>query len=109
MNEIYKKYNNNTKYAFVLNLKLDHQHIDVNLSPNKREIFIRKNVLDNIIEQLRKEIIEHVIEDVPTLSNYQEKKDASFAATQRIEDKSQREEGYERKTISFPLREPRIE
>lgn len=36
LNEIYKKYNKNTKYAFVINLKLDHNDIDVNLTPNKR-------------------------------------------------------------------------
>lgn len=33
MNEIYKKYNNNTKYAFIVNLKLEHQQIDLNLTP----------------------------------------------------------------------------
>ena len=45
LNEMYKKYNKNTKYAFVIDLKLEHTEIDVNLTPNKREVFIRKNTL----------------------------------------------------------------
>lgn len=35
-NEMYKKYNSSAKYAFLINLELDHTKIDVNLTPNKR-------------------------------------------------------------------------
>jgi DNA mismatch repair protein PMS2 len=38
----YKKYNPYTKYVFFLNLKVEPNEIDVNLSPNKRDIFIKK-------------------------------------------------------------------
>ena len=71
LNDIYKKYNNNTKYAFILNLKLHHDQIDLNLSPNKREIFVRKVTLDKIIESLKEEIAKKVIEDIPVLSKSQ--------------------------------------
>jgi len=43
--EIYKKNNHSTKYAFILNLKIEQNQIDVNLSPNKREVLIRKPLL----------------------------------------------------------------
>ncbi len=39
-NEIYKKYNPNGKYFFLLNLCLDNSYIDFNVSPDKREVFI---------------------------------------------------------------------
>jgi DNA mismatch repair ATPase MutL len=74
LNEIYRKYNSGTRYAFVLNLKLEHQQIDVNLSPNKREVFIRKTALEGIVEQLRREIGLQVGDEVPVLASFQERK-----------------------------------
>lgn len=55
-NEIYRKYNNNTKYAFIINFKLRHDMMDVNLTPNKREVFIRKEILEKIVKDLREKI-----------------------------------------------------
>ena len=62
LNEVYKKYNHSTKYISVLNLKLSHQHLDLNLTPNKREIFVRKNILEKLIEELKEEIVQKVVE-----------------------------------------------
>ena len=53
LNEIYKKYNKNTKYAYVLDLVLPNADFDVNLAPNKREILIKENLLNMIVEELR--------------------------------------------------------
>ena len=64
LNEAYKKYNNNTKFAFLINLKLDHSKIDINLTPNKREIFIRKEVLEKIVKDVREQIVEKVVEEI---------------------------------------------
>lgn len=47
----------------------------MNLSPNKREIFIRKQALEEICENLKKEITEKVIEEIPSLSRYEEKQE----------------------------------
>lgn len=49
--------------------------IDLNLSPNKREIFVRKKVLDEICEELKKAIVEKVVEEIPTLSSFQDKQE----------------------------------
>ncbi len=38
MNEIYKQYNPNGKYFFILNFKLPNEILDFNLSPDKREV-----------------------------------------------------------------------
>ena len=40
-NEIYRRFNSNCKYFFVLNLLLESEYLDINLSPDKREIFIK--------------------------------------------------------------------
>ena len=75
LNEIYKKYNHHTKYAFIINLKLDHQQIDLNLTPNKREIFVRKATMESVADILKQEISKKVIEEIPTLGRFQEKED----------------------------------
>lgn len=38
-NEIYKKYNNNAKYIYILSLQTDPKNVDFNVSPDKREIY----------------------------------------------------------------------
>lgn len=107
MNEIYKKYNNNTKYAFIVNLKLEHQQIDLNLTPNKREIFVRKNILEGIVENLKKSILEKVVEEIPTLNSFQEKMDKKSRQTMPAQPSvfSQQAliESNPRKTVYFPV------
>lgn len=109
LSEFYKKYNNNTHYAVILNLKLDHNKIDVNLTPNKREIFIRREILDKIVKDLKEQIVEKVIEDIPTLNSFQDKK-ASQNQTPSTQpsileqfSKAPNSDFFPRKTISFPI------
>ena len=42
------------------------------MSPNKREVFVRKGTLERILEELKKEIVLKVVEDIPSLSNFQQ-------------------------------------
>lgn len=62
LNFFYRKYKKNTKYIFILNLKLDWQIYDINLAPNKREILIQDRVVEKINEELRGFIAEKIVE-----------------------------------------------
>lgn len=106
---MYKKYNSSAKYAFLINLELDHTKIDVNLTPNKRKIFIRKEILEKILKQLKEQISQKVIEDIPSLNNFEDKKKNSqndvitYSQPSIIEHLSKADNLNERKTISFPI------
>ena len=53
LNFFYRKYKKSTKYAFILNLKVDWKVYDINLAPNKREIIIQDKLVEQINNQLR--------------------------------------------------------
>lgn len=39
LDEVYKEYNSSSKYVCILNLKFDDNEFDVNVSPDKRQIY----------------------------------------------------------------------
>ena len=92
LNEVYKRYNHNTKYAFIINLKLGSQHLDLNLTPNKREVFVRRNILEGIVAELKKDIVGKIGEEVPNLSKFQEKEGG----------KARSQEAGHRRTVFLP-------
>ncbi len=49
LDDFYKKYNRSTKYIDVINILLPWDTYDVNLTPNKREIFIKEHLLTKIV------------------------------------------------------------
>lgn len=49
LDDFYKKYNRSTKYIDVINILLPWDTYDVNLTPNKREIFIKEQLLTKIV------------------------------------------------------------
>lgn len=56
-------------------------------------MFIRKETLENIMEGLKKEIISKVVEDIPTLSNFQQQQ--QFKKGGQILNNPSRSSGFE--------------
>lgn len=54
-NEVYKQFNSNCKFFFVLNFKMQEDCVDVNLSPDKRELYLKNE--KQILNQLREHLI----------------------------------------------------
>lgn len=57
LNEVYKTYNSLQSPFVVANIKLDTKLYDVNVTPDKRTIFIHDE--ENIIEKIKQELVSH--------------------------------------------------
>jgi DNA mismatch repair ATPase MutL len=80
----YKKYNRLTKYAYIINIVLPNESFDVNLTPNKREIFIKEQLINMIISELNEFVEKNIVEDIPMYQDYEEKKISNYFKTSQI-------------------------
>lgn len=56
--EIYKKYNVNSKYFFFLHLTVNKTDIDFNVSPDKRDVFIKNELA--FYQALHQHLSDHI-------------------------------------------------
>lgn len=70
VNEVYKQFNVNQSPFVFLNIKVEHQDVDVNVTPDKRQIFLNH---EKILTALLKQALIKLFENIPSTIKLQNK------------------------------------